>query len=315
MTTPSTNPAAAAPSPLPLVSILLPTHNRPDYAELALRSAIAQTYQNIEIVVSDNSDDELTRERFAPYVARDERIRYHRIASCPALQNFQNCYARARGEYVNFLMDDDLFHPQKIATMMSVMLSQDGVGVVTSSRQLIDGDGGPMAAPPHLAPAFQVDTRIGGQSLGAHMLNGAGNMIGETTTALYRKAAAGPNFGFYMNRQYTVPSDTATWLTVLSAWDCVYLKDPLSSFRIHAEQDQRNTMTQIRGHYESLQMMCDVWDHGYFLPRGPALTDKVAKHVVESAALVSRAAPALRPGFDRDYIVAAIAHATRLLLT
>ena len=44
-------------SVLPRVSILMPTHNRPDYAELALQSILAQTWDNLEIVISDNSDD------------------------------------------------------------------------------------------------------------------------------------------------------------------------------------------------------------------------------------------------------------------
>ncbi len=106
------------PSGLPLVSILIPTHNRPDYAELALQSALAQTYPHIEIVVNDNSDDTLTAERFAPYIARHPHIHYARVPGSGVMENFQHCYARATGEYVNYLMDDDLFHPEKIQKMI-----------------------------------------------------------------------------------------------------------------------------------------------------------------------------------------------------
>jgi glycosyltransferase involved in cell wall biosynthesis len=89
---------------LPLVSILIPTHNRPDYAELALRSALAQTYPAIEIIVNDNSDDTLTQERFAPYIASHPHIHYARVPGCGVMENFQYCYDRATGEYVNYLM-------------------------------------------------------------------------------------------------------------------------------------------------------------------------------------------------------------------
>ena len=63
-----------------LVSILIPTHNRPDYLVLALQSALAQTYPHFEIVISDNSeaDDSLgvVREVAGP----DPRVRHLR---CP----------------------------------------------------------------------------------------------------------------------------------------------------------------------------------------------------------------------------------------
>ena len=45
---------------LPLVSVLIPTHERPHYFSLALASVINQTYQNIEIIISDNSCDDET---------------------------------------------------------------------------------------------------------------------------------------------------------------------------------------------------------------------------------------------------------------
>ena len=96
---------------LPLVSILLPTHNRPDYAELALQSALAQRYTNIEIIVNDNSDDLLTQARFAPHMARDERIKYAYTPGCGQLENFHRCLERAQGEYINYLMDDEAKRP------------------------------------------------------------------------------------------------------------------------------------------------------------------------------------------------------------
>jgi glycosyltransferase involved in cell wall biosynthesis len=302
-------------STLPLVSILLPTHNRPDYAELALRSALAQTYPNFEVVVSDNSDDERTAERFAPYVARYPQLRYLRIGSCPAMTNFQHCYSLARGDYVNFLMDDDLFHPNKLATMMHVMLTQPGVGLVTSCRQVIDGNGNPIAdIPAHLGRAFETDTRIHGRSLGMHLC-AAGNIVGEPTTALYRKSDAGPQFGMYMGNQYSVSSDLATWLTVLSKKDGVYLKDAYSSFRIHAGQDQRVTRTQITGQFESLQMLCDVWDQRYFFESAPGLRGLLGNRLADVAAMLPRLpAETLREAVDTERAVSLIRRATALML-
>ncbi len=54
----------------PLVSILIPTYNRPHYFKIALESALAQTYSNIEIIIGDDSTNDetatLIREQYLP---------------------------------------------------------------------------------------------------------------------------------------------------------------------------------------------------------------------------------------------------------
>jgi len=48
----------------PLVSICIPTHNRLSLLKMALNSAQKQFYPNIEIVISDNSEDNMTKELY-----------------------------------------------------------------------------------------------------------------------------------------------------------------------------------------------------------------------------------------------------------
>jgi glycosyltransferase involved in cell wall biosynthesis len=45
----------------PLVSVIIPTYNRPEYLKQAITSAVAQIYQNIEIIVSDNCSPEILK--------------------------------------------------------------------------------------------------------------------------------------------------------------------------------------------------------------------------------------------------------------
>lgn len=277
----ATSPSANPPSGLPLVSILIPTHNRPDYAELALKSALAQTYPNFEVIVNDNSDDGLTEERFAAYVARHPNLRYARVPRCGPMENFQACFERASGEYVNYLMDDDLFHPDKIQKMMSFMLAKPSIGLVTSFRQLIDANGAEMAPIAGTERTFHVDTLIGGRSLGTMILSNGQNMIGEPTTVLFRKSDLGPRFGCYQGKQYSTLSDVATWLSVLSHKDCVYLPEALSYFRIHGGQDQRSNGIKIKANVEWLEMFCDAYTQAAFLQ------DKAAAQELLSSKLVT----------------------------
>lgn len=266
---------------LPLVSILIPTHNRPDYAELALQSALAQSYPHIEIIVNDNSDDTLTQQRFAPYLARHPNIHYARVPGCGAMENFHHCFTRSKGEYVNYLMDDDLFHPEKIQKMMSFMLAKPSIGLVTSFRQLIDSQGRDMAPIAGTERTFEIDTLVGGRSLGNMILSNGQNMVGEPTTVLFRKSDVGDQFGRFCGKQYTTLSDVATWLSILSHKDCVYLPEALSYFRMHGGQDQRSNGIKIKANVEWLELFADAHQNQKFM------TDKAVAHELLSSKLVT----------------------------
>lgn len=112
------------------VSVIIPTYKRPvAYVSRAVASVIHQTYQNIEIIVIDDSPNAFeARSDVAAYFAGipDERIVY--------IQNEHNMggsLARNRGisiasgDYITFLDDDDEYLPQKIENQVMFMLDQD----------------------------------------------------------------------------------------------------------------------------------------------------------------------------------------------
>ena len=299
---------------MPLVSILIPTHNRPDYGELALKSALAQTYPNIEIIVNDNSDDLLTAERFAPYLARHTNIHYAHVPGCGVMENFQHCYARATGDYVNYLMDDDLFHPEKIQKMMSFMLAKPNIGLVTSFRQLIDANGAPLQPIPGTERKFDVDTLIEGRSLGTMILSNGLNMIGEPTTVLFRKSDVGEVFGRFLGKQYTTLSDVATWLAVLAHKDGVYLPEALSYFRIHGGQDQRSNGIKIKANVEWLELFCDAHQQRKFLPDQPTAQELLSSKLVTCIWFLLSVRDEVKAGaYSLDRIQAVLHQATGIL--
>lgn len=308
------NPTYSKSLGLPLVSILMPTHNRPDYAELALQSALAQTYPNIEIVVSDNSDDDLCERRFAPYVASHSNLRYARVPSCGPMENFQACYERSHGEYVNYLMDDDLLHPEKIQKMISFILTNPSIGMVTSFRQLIDAHGAEMAPIAGTERIFNVDTLIAGRSLGTMILSNGQNMVGEPTTVLFRKSDMGPRFGCYQGKQYSTLSDVATWLSILSHKDCAYLPEALSYFRIHGGQDQRSNGIKIKANVEWLEMFCDALAHQQFLTDQQVVQDLLGSKLVTCMWFLSSVRDEVRAGaYPLDRVKAMLQQAVSIL--
>lgn len=304
-------------STLPLVSILIPTHNRPGYFELALQSALGQTYPNVEVVVSDNSESDETRDLIEPYLARDARLHYHRApVDRPFMENWMNALHNSKGEFVNFLMDDDLFDHRKIERMVACYQANPGVGLVTSFRQLIDGHGRVTPPLPGTARLFETDTLINGSSFGDFILKNGMNMIGEPTTVLVRRVDIGDRFGIYCQRQYWVLSDIATWMSLMHGKQCAYLAEPLSSFRIHDLQDQRLGTNPINAQIEWLQLLLDSHAHGYYMTDKAQFREMLgAKLSVLVPYLVSRSADIRGGRFDVAVMQDAVSRAVGMLLT
>ena len=97
------------------VTVGIPTYNRADsYLKNALKSALAQRYENFEIVVSDNCSKDHTQALVEQM--DDGRIRYFRQEkNIPANDNFNFCLQQARGDYFLLLHDDDLIDPDFVA--------------------------------------------------------------------------------------------------------------------------------------------------------------------------------------------------------
>ncbi|WP_374660042.1 glycosyltransferase family 2 protein [Inhella sp.] len=281
----------------PLVSLLIPTHNRPDYLREAVQSARAQTWSNLDIVISDNGSNDASRDALADLLAQDPRIRYLR---CPErsyyLDNWLNALSEARGEYVNFLMDDDLFHPQKVERMLGILEANPDVALVTSFRQLIDAQGRELPSLPETAPLFGSDAVVQGQALGDRVLQTGGNVIGEPTTVMMRRTELGAGFGFFCGRQYQVLSDVATWLSLMHGRRVVYLRDPLSKFRLHGGQDQRRALQALNANVEWLQLLLDANAAGLYVTDESAF-QRVLRHQLDSLVpFLTRHADAVREG-------------------
>jgi glycosyltransferase involved in cell wall biosynthesis len=107
-----------------LVSIVIPTYSRPENLTRALESALAQTYGKIEIIVVDDNGlgtpfQKETELVMAPYITLDNvsYIKHPVNRNGSAARN--TGLKASKGEYINFLDDDDVLHPQKIAIQVA----------------------------------------------------------------------------------------------------------------------------------------------------------------------------------------------------
>ena len=126
----------------PLVSILIPNYNYVQYVERAVASAVAQTYPNVEIIVSDNcSTDgawELLNERFGT----EPRVRLYRNATNIGLApNFDRVLELARGHYVMWLSSDDFLYPTHVERLAARFSADPALDVVYGNAYFAREDG------------------------------------------------------------------------------------------------------------------------------------------------------------------------------
>jgi glycosyltransferase involved in cell wall biosynthesis len=144
----------------PLASVVIPTFNRAaSYLPEALASARAQTYENLEIFVSDNASQDGTGEMIANL--GDPRIRYHRhpsnIGSTP---NMNFCVQQARGEYLLLLPDDDLIAPDFVDACMKGAATRPEVGLIRTGTRVVDGQGRTLREIPNTARGVSFDEYV-----------------------------------------------------------------------------------------------------------------------------------------------------------
>ncbi len=125
----------------PLVSVIIPTFNRAHCIAQTIDSVIAQTYQNLEIVVVDDGSTDNTGDVLRSRYPGEARLVYQ------YQQNGGVCAARnrgldvCRGDFVALLDSDDLWIPQKIQMQLACMQRAPEVGMVWTDMEAIRPDG------------------------------------------------------------------------------------------------------------------------------------------------------------------------------
>lgn len=128
-----------------LVSVIIPTYKRSTLLTRAIKSVVNQTYKNIEILVVD--DNEPGDEYSVAVKELIVKLRYPQVRLITQPKHINGAEARnagireARGEYICFLDDDDLYLPQKIERQLEVLSKKDEtVGGVSCLKIFYKGE-------------------------------------------------------------------------------------------------------------------------------------------------------------------------------
>ncbi|MEM3088782.1 MAG: glycosyltransferase [Candidatus Bathyarchaeia archaeon] len=126
----------------PRVSIGMPVFNGEKYIRQALDSILAQTYQDFELIISDNASTDDTPQICRVYAAKDNRIRYYRNKrNLGATRNFNRVFELSSGVYFKWAAYDDVISPDFLEKCVRVLDQDPSIVLCHSKTARIDEDG------------------------------------------------------------------------------------------------------------------------------------------------------------------------------
>lgn len=124
----------------PLITVCVPTIGRLEYIFQTLDSLRKQTLQNYELLILDNGSDQSAANKLVAYAATDPKARILRSEErLPMFRNFNRGLAAARGRYVTFFHDDDMYEPTFLERTTSMLNSHGKAAFAGSNYYVIDG--------------------------------------------------------------------------------------------------------------------------------------------------------------------------------
>lgn len=221
----------------PLVSLLIPCWGCKAYIAETIRSALAQTYTPLEILVVEDRGDDGTYEEALKF--SDPRLRVIRNErNFGQYGNKNEALRQAKGALIKYLDGDDLLEPDCVCTLVDAWKEGgSGVGVVFGQFTIIDDAGGFIARP----SAFGITGRVSGCEVLLEVLRQAlpCSRFGNVTPHLFERAALEAIGGFPSHNEN--PGDNETFMKLCATTDVVFVEKPVARYRARS-----GSMSSIR---------------------------------------------------------------------
>jgi glycosyltransferase involved in cell wall biosynthesis len=216
----------------PRVSVVVPAYNNEAYIAETMRSVLAQSFGDFEVVVADHSSTDRTRELLEPF-AEDPRVRLlDTPAGGGAGRNWNRVTEAAVGELVKLVCGDDVLYPDALAVQVAAFdASGPGVAMVASSRDIIDASGRVVVRNHGLGG---LTGRVPGTTALRRGVTRGANIFGEPCCVLLRSETLETVDGWHGEPSYMI--DQGTYSRVLLHGDLVAVPGPVAAFRLSSTQ-------------------------------------------------------------------------------
>lgn len=228
------------------LSVIIPVYNSESSVAETLRSVLAQTYRDLEIIIVDDGSTDKSIDICKQF--QDERIRIIHQQN-RGLAGARNTGIRqARGEYLAFVDSDDLWLPEKLAKHLEHFERSPEVGVSFSRSSLIDDQGKPLGI--YQMPKL---TDITPEYLFCRnpISNGSSVVIRRAVldTIKFQENLYGEVEDFYFDDSFRQSEDIECWLRIAlqTTWKIEGIPEALTLYRVNMGGLSANVLKQ----YES----------------------------------------------------------------
>lgn len=215
----------------PAVSVVMPVYNVERYVEQAVRSVLAQTFTDWELVIVDDGGTDRSLALCAAFT--DPRIRIVRQENRGLAGARNTGITAARGAYVALLDSDDAFLPEKLRLHVAHLMVNPDVGVSFAGADLIDDNGRPIGVQQRplrgIVSAGQV---FQGQAI----KNGSIPVFRRQTLEDAALRPAGTDRIWYFDETLRRSEDVECWarIALTTTWAFAGLPDILTLYRVNA---------------------------------------------------------------------------------
>ena len=215
-------------------SVIVPTRNRSRMLTATLGTVLHQRDVELEVIVVDEASTDDTPATLAAFARRDPRIRIIRHDTPRGVSTARNRgAAEARGKWLAFLDDDDLWAPDKLVRQLTAAEAAGcdwvytGSVSITESLRILHGK-----PPPPPAAAVRALPRY-------NAIPGGGSNVVVRRTTLQRVGA--------FDTRLRNTEDWEMWIRLAKAGPPAWVCHPLMAYRVHAANSSLDIAEIIRG--------------------------------------------------------------------
>lgn len=209
---------------MPEVSVVIPTYNSAKYVVEAVESVLAQTWQDLEILVIDDGSTDDTEQVMRRYEAP---VRYLRQENGGVAVARNRGIQESLGRYVAFLDADDTWLPHKLARQMEALRQQPHHRACYSAFTVVDAELNPIGI-----------SRSQGEGAALEDLLTRGNVVATPSTVICERSLFDLAGGF--DPALSQCADWDMWVRLAAQTEFLYVDESLVTYRQHGTNMSRN---------------------------------------------------------------------------
>ncbi|CAM2860556.1 glycosyltransferase family 2 protein [Campylobacter hyointestinalis] len=234
-------------------SVIIPTYNRQKEIDISIKSVLAQTFNDFELIVVDNGSTDNTKSVVEKYINIDSRVKYIWQENTGSPAGSRNTGIKnAIGQWVAFLDSDDYWYGNKLESVFNIIKKhQDIIAVSHYEDKMIDGK--------HNSILYHGDD-LDNNNMYYQLLFKGNNL--STSAMVVRKDKLIEVGCFDERMDYFAVEDYDLWMRLSKLGKFYFIKEILGAFCIssnnmsgHIELINNNLKTLVLNHIDELDIL------------------------------------------------------------